>query len=108
MVDFPRFWLNVIKSATTSCQRRLIHTFQLYTDAIVWQAVDRNNNHIHDIESYLEIRRETIGAKLSFAILEIYMNLPDAVMNHPVIKKLTELCLDMIIIGKDLYSYRRE
>lgn len=77
-------------------------------DSVVQQAVDRNNNHIRDIDSYFEVRRDTIGAKPSFAICELYMNLPDTVMNHPVIMKLTELCIDLIIIGNDLCSYKME
>lgn len=76
--------------------------------SVVQQAVDRNNNHIRDIDSYFEVRRDTIGAKPAFAICELYMNLPDTVMNHPVIMKLTELCIDLIIIGNDLCSYKIE
>lgn len=89
-------------------QRRFVDTFQTYIDAVVLQAIDRNSNHIRDIDSYFEVRRETIGSLSSFAIMEMYMNLPDTVMNHPVIQRLTVLSNDMIIIGNDLYSYKRE
>jgi hypothetical protein len=77
-------------------------------DSVVQQAIDRTNNRIRDIDSYFEVRRDTVGAKSSFAICELYMNLPDTVMDHPVIMKLTELCIDMIIIGNDLCSYKVE
>ena len=106
--DFLRFWLNGIKSATATSQRRFVDTFQLYMDSVVQQAIDRNNSHIRDVESYFEVRRDTIGAKPSFAICEVHMNLPDTVLNHPVIMKLTELCIDMLIIGNDLCSYKIE
>ena len=77
-------------------------------DSVVQQAADRNNNHIRDVDSYFEVRRDTIGAKPSFAINQLYMNLPDKVNNNPVIKKLCELCIDMLIIGNDLCSYKVE
>lgn len=106
---FPeRFWLNAIKSATPCSQGRFINAFQLYMDSVVQQAIDRNNKYIRDVDSYFEVRRNTIGAKPSFAICELYMNLPDTVLCHPVIMKLTELCIDMLIIGNDLCSYKVE
>jgi len=77
-------------------------------DSVVQQAVDRSNSYIRDFDSYFEVRRDTIGAKPSFAICELYLNLPEEVMNHPVIMKLTELCIDMLIIGNDLCSYKIE
>ena len=105
---FPRFWANAIKSATSFSQKLFIDTFQQYMDSVVQQAADRNNNHIRDVDSYFEVRRDTIGAKPSFAINQLYMNLPDKVNNNPVIKKLCELCIDMLIIGNDLCSYKVE
>lgn len=72
------------------------------------KADDRNSRRIRDVSSYFEVRRDTIGAKPSFAICEIHMGLPDAIIGHPVITKLTGLCIDMLIIGNDLCSYNVE
>ena len=80
----------------------------MYMDAVVQEAIDRNENYVRDIDSYFVVRRDTIGAKPSFAICELYLNLPDSLMAHPVIEKLTELCIDLIIIGNDLCSYKVE
>lgn len=103
-----RFWQNAIKTATPSAQRRFIDTFQLYTDSVVQQAEDRDNHFIRDIESYFVVRRNTIGAKPSFAINEVHMNLPDRVLDDPIIQRLTAGCIDMLIIGNDLCSYNVE
>nr|UPX76568.1 putative 1,11 carbon cyclization sesquiterpene synthase 255 [Hypholoma fasciculare] len=103
-----QFWHNATKSATPSAHRRFVDTFQMYMDAVVQEAIDRNENYVRDIDSYFVVRRDTIGAKPSFAICELYLNLPDSVMAHPVIEKLTELCIDLIIIGNDLCSYKVE
>jgi hypothetical protein len=47
----------------------------------------------------LEVRRDTIGAKPSFAILETAMNLPDEAVHHPDIVELSTLTIDMILLG---------
>jgi len=63
-------------------------------------------NHVRSVDQYFAIRR---GAHPSFAICEIYLNiLADKVIKHPVIMKLSELSIDMMIIDNDLYSYNVE
>ena len=104
----PRFWCNAIQTASPSSQRRFLDTFETYLDSLICQAMDRTANYIRSVDHYFELRRDTIGAKPSFAILEHYMNIPDDVMKHPVIMKLSELCVDMIVVGNDLYSYNKE
>jgi terpene synthase-like protein len=47
----------------------------------------------------LEVRRDTIGAKPSFAILETAMNLPDEAVYHPDIVELSVVAVDMILLG---------
>ena len=103
-----RFWLNATRTATPTAQRRFIDTFQLYTDSVVQQAEDRHDNRIRSIASYFDVRRDTIGAKPCFAILEIHMSLPDEVLQDPIVQRLTANCNDMLIIGNDIYSYNVE
>lgn len=97
-----------MKIATQSSQRRFIDTFQLYTDSVVQQSLDRGNGSLRDIQNYFEVRRETIGVKPSFAINQIYLDLPDHVFESPIITRLTNLSIDMIITGNDLFSYNVE
>ncbi|KAJ7474145.1 isoprenoid synthase domain-containing protein [Mycena latifolia] len=82
-----QFWLNGIRTASHTSQRRFIDTFQSYMDAVVQEADDRNSSRIRDVKSYFEVRRDTIGAKPSFAICELHMNIPDEVITHPVLVK---------------------
>ncbi|KAJ6474479.1 terpenoid synthase [Mycena vitilis] len=102
------FWANAIRTATPSSQRRFVETFQLYMHSVVQQADDRTCSRIRDVDSYFEVRRDTIGAKPSFAINEIHLNLLDDAIMHPVVKKLTSLCIDALIIGNDLVSWNVE
>lgn len=60
---------------------------------------------MHD---YFKIRRETIGVKPSFAINQIHLDLPDHVLENPIITRLTKLSIDLIIIENDIYSYNVE
>ncbi|KAK7688467.1 Delta(6)-protoilludene synthase [Cerrena zonata] len=103
-----QFWENAIRTATLTAQCHFIDTFQLYTDSVVQQAVDRDRSHIRSVDHYFELRRDTVGAKPSFAILEVKMDLPDEVMKHSSIVTLTVACIDMLIIGNDLCSYNVE
>ena len=104
----PRFWSNATKFATASSQRQFIDGFQMFMDAIVQQAVDRSTDHIRDIDSYLSVRRNTIGAMPAFALCGLYLDIPDSVIKHPVIAKLAVLSTDMIIMDNDLMSYKVE
>ena len=74
---------------------------------MVQQAADRTHKHIRSIQEYLEVRRDSIGAKPSFAILELDMNIPDEAVHHPVIEELSILSIDMILLGNVGCTYFR-
>ena len=94
-----RFWELAIKTASPTSQRRFVQTFGHYLDAVVQQAEDRTRQHIRGLDSYLEVRRDTIGSKPSFAMLELEMELPDDVFNHPILENLRLWVTDMLCIG---------
>ena len=72
------------------------------------QSLDRDQSCIRNITDYFEVRRDTVGAKPSFAIQQLHYDLPDALMDHPTVVTLTTLCIDMLIIGNDVHSYNVE
>jgi hypothetical protein len=94
-----RFWELAIQTATATAQRRFVDTFGQYMNAVVQQAEDRTQHHIRSLDSYLDVRRDTIGAKPSFAILELEMDIPDHVFNHPTLENLRLWVIDMLCIG---------
>ncbi|KAH9965227.1 terpenoid synthase [Russula dissimulans] len=102
------FWELAIKTASPGSQKRFIETFGTYTQAVVQQAADRTHKHVRTVQEYLEVRRDTIGAKPSFAILETPLNLPEEAVRHPVIEELAILSIDMILLGNDIASYNLE
>ncbi|KAI0706366.1 terpenoid synthase [Earliella scabrosa] len=103
-----QFWERAIRVASEPSQRRFIKTFESYCQAVVQQAADRDKKHIRDVDSYFENRRENIGTKPCFAFLELDMNIPDAVMEHPTIVNLTNWATDIIIMDNDIFSYNVE
>ncbi|KAK7053212.1 hypothetical protein VNI00_003831 [Paramarasmius palmivorus] len=102
------FWEKATKTGTPSFQRRFIDTTSEYLDGCVEHAIDRSQSNIYDVETYFTLRRKTVGVLPSFAVLGIHMNLTDKVFKDPVIQRLTELAVDMIIVRNDTLSYNVE
>lgn len=67
--------------------------------SVTVEASDRSRHHIRNIEDYLHMRRDNAGARPSFAILELALDLPDFVMSHSSIRTLSTSANDMIIVG---------
>ncbi|KAF4625249.1 hypothetical protein G7Y89_g12922 [Cudoniella acicularis] len=103
-----QFWARVIGISTATFQRRFLETWEEYLQGTAQQAEDRCRSHIRDIASYMEVRRQTIGARPSFNILEMDMDLPDEVIEHPIIRELELLAIDLTIIANDVLSYNKE
>ncbi|KAJ4471607.1 terpenoid synthase [Lentinula aciculospora] len=103
-----QFWLLARESSVQSAQDVFIETFDTYTSSVVEQAEDRVTHHIRDVESYLEVRRDTIGAKPSFALLHLGSELPTDFLSHPLVEYITTITIDLLIIGNDICSYNVE
>ncbi|TFY62379.1 hypothetical protein EVG20_g6722 [Dentipellis fragilis] len=103
-----QFWELAMKTASAQAQKRFIQIFEEYLQSVIVQASDREHSHIRDIDSYMKVRRDTIGVKPSYALLEFDMNLPDEVVSHPIIQELMCLSTDMICLNNDILSYNVE
>ncbi|EIN12000.1 terpenoid synthase [Punctularia strigosozonata HHB-11173 SS5] len=103
-----RFWERGFPKASASSKRRFLATFSTYLESVVEQAADRDRSHIRDVDSYLENRRENIGAWPSFALLELDTDIPDEIMNRPEMYSLHIAAIDMLILGNDMCSYNVE
>ncbi|OJA11858.1 hypothetical protein AZE42_03256 [Rhizopogon vesiculosus] len=103
-----QFWARAIQSASPLSQRHFLDNYAAYLRAVVVEAQDRDEAHCRTIDDYLKLRRDTVAAKPAFAIYEMGMNLPDEVLNHPVIAELAECITDLMLIDNDMTSYNRE
>ncbi|KAI0041515.1 terpenoid synthase [Auriscalpium vulgare] len=103
-----QFWELAVKTATPTAQKRFIDAFTRYTDSVVAEARDRDETHVRSIDEYFKIRRFTIGAEPSYVPMELAMDIPDDVIAHPTVVKLTQLVTDVILLDNDLCSYNKE
>ncbi|KAG6879127.1 hypothetical protein C0992_005014 [Termitomyces sp. T32_za158] len=103
-----QLWKLISKCSSAAARGRLMKSLDNFTKAVATQAHDRALDYIRDIDEYLLIRRETIGAKQAFIVLEFELNLPDEVFEDPIIQDFIDACVDLIILSNDLYSYNVE
>ncbi|KAF4583483.1 Sesquiterpene synthase 2 [Pleurotus pulmonarius] len=104
------YWQRLIRTAAPGAQQRFIETFDFFFQAVSQQARDRAEGSIPDLESYIALRRDTSGCKPCWALIEYANNLdiPDEVMDHPIIRSLGEAANDLVTWSNDIFSYNVE
>ncbi|KAG7094685.1 Sesquiterpene synthase Agr1, variant 2 [Marasmius oreades] len=104
------YWNRLIRTASPGTQQRFIETFDFFFQSVTEQAQDRAAGVIPDLESYIALRRDTSGCKTSFVLIEYAynLNIPDEVMDHPLIRSLGEAANDLVTWSNDLFSYNVE
>ena len=95
---YRRFWSRAILTATPTAQKHFIEAFDDYLDSVVTKAEERDKNVVLDIERYLQIRRQNIGARPSYVPAELGLDIPDKAFYHPVMIELTYYSADLIIL----------
>jgi hypothetical protein len=70
----------------------------MFFEAVNTQARARDNGIILDIESYIDLRRDTSGCKPVFDLIEYALDieLPEFVVTDPIIKALNEGSNDLV------------
>ncbi|KAH9943692.1 isoprenoid synthase domain-containing protein [Amylocystis lapponica] len=104
------FWLRMLKSIGPNAKKRFIDTMDLYFQAIMQQASDRASGSVPDLESYVPLRRDTSGCKTGFVLVEYacHIDLPNEVVEHPVMAEIMNATNDNISWSNDILSYNRE
>ncbi|KAH7912167.1 isoprenoid synthase domain-containing protein [Hygrophoropsis aurantiaca] len=104
------FYRRMIATAAPGACQRFIETFDFFFQAVHQQANDRANGEIPDLESYIALRRDTSGCKPCWALIEYANNLdiPDEVIDHPLIRSLGEAANDLVTWSNDIFSYNVE
>ncbi|KAJ7910913.1 terpenoid synthase [Mycena leptocephala] len=105
-----QFWQRASISASKASRERFIKTWRSYVTSVVQQAERRSTSYICTLDEYMIARRDNIGTDPSFVFVEISLglDLPHEVMEHPAIVSLGRDATDMLIIGNDLVSYKKE
>ena len=98
-ISFYRsYWTRFITEGSVGSQKRFVHTMDLFFKAVTIQARDRAAGIIPDLEDYIVVRRDTSGCKPCWALIEYAngLDLPDEVMEHPIIRNLDEATNDLV------------
>lgn len=92
------YWSRCIADAKPAVQHRFKETLAQFFESVNLQARDRDANTIPDLESFIDIRRDTSGCKSVFDLVEYAMDieLPDEVLDHPVIAALKQGSNDLV------------
>lgn len=112
---------------TAGVVQRFHTTWRRYLDSVIVQAEQRGQQYICTLDEYIAARRDNVGTKPSFVWIEqsLGLDLPDAVMEHPLIEILHNDVSDMFGMAnvrsvfysvvspvsrplQDMYSYRKE
>ncbi|KAH8100789.1 isoprenoid synthase domain-containing protein [Cristinia sonorae] len=104
------FFGRYVSRGGPGCTERFIHTMDLFFKAVSQQARDRANGVVPELESYIEVRRDTSGCKPCFALIEFCadIDLPQEVVSHPMIQALEEATNDLVTWSNDIFSYNVE
>ncbi|RPD61335.1 terpenoid synthase [Lentinus tigrinus ALCF2SS1-6] len=104
------FWRRLTATGSLNAQKRFIDTFELYFNAVTQQVKDKASNTIPDLESYINMRRDTSGCKPCWALIEYANNLdlPDWVMYHPIVAGLGDAANDLVTWSNDIFSFNVE
>lgn len=79
-------------------QHRFKETLAQFFEAVNLQAQDRDADVIPDLESFIDIRRDTSGCKPVYDLVEysLGLDLPDEVVENPIIEALKLASNDLV------------
>lgn len=70
------WWQRICHNATNSCQQRLIQTYQQSNEASLFQVADlKNRQTIPDLETYINLRRDTSYGRVVCCFVEYSLDL---------------------------------
>ncbi|KIY69075.1 terpenoid synthase [Cylindrobasidium torrendii FP15055 ss-10] len=107
-----QFWKRAIdgEPIPASVVQRFHTTWREFIDSVILQAERRGQQYICTPDEYISARRPNIGVAPSLVWIEhaLGLDIPDAVMKHPLIETLNRDAIDMVVMTNDMRSYRKE
>ncbi|KAJ6537376.1 isoprenoid synthase domain-containing protein, partial [Mycena vulgaris] len=107
------------QDSAPSVHDRFVEGFDLYLQAVNDQATHRTSGVIPTLEEYIRLRRDDCGCKICFSLIEYAndLDIPDDVMDHPVVGGFHEAANDFVAwsngkisqpVFKEIFSYAVE
>ena len=93
-----RFWANVVDHGhpSDSSTKRFLSEYRDYLAAVIQEVKDRKAGYIRTIEEHILLRRGTVGGGPVFVFTCLPDDIPDEIVDHPKVKELTILALDIL------------
>ncbi|KAF8507605.1 terpenoid synthase [Gautieria morchelliformis] len=104
------FCTRFISNAGSGCQTRFASSLELYLVAADRQAKERSSQENLSLENYVRSRRLSSACKPCFDLIEYSqdIDLPDDVIENPILEAMKDCANDYISWSNDIYSYNVE
>ncbi|KAJ7207894.1 terpenoid synthase [Mycena pura] len=96
------FWARAIPGAGPGTQARFKEAMEFFFGAVNIETKQRDTNAIPDLESYIALRRDTSDT------YGLGIDLPDFVVEDPIMMALNQYTNDLVAWSNDIYSYNVE
>ncbi|TBU44824.1 terpenoid synthase [Dichomitus squalens] len=103
-----QFWARAGRTATPQAGKYFLEAMKDFLDSLVSQAEYRNNGTNPSIDDYIQLRKNTVGARPAYIIGHLCLSIPDEALYHPAIRELEYLAAELLALDNDLASYNRE
>ncbi|KAH6913337.1 isoprenoid synthase domain-containing protein, partial [Coprinopsis sp. MPI-PUGE-AT-0042] len=104
------FWERTVATfqPTAEAQQHFLKHYRGFLFGVFEEYIDREQEIIRGVPSYLSLRRETVAVKPAISLLALEAGVPPWVLECDWVKKDEICCIDMVIIGNDVYSWNAE
>ncbi|KAF8574200.1 terpenoid synthase [Ramaria rubella] len=104
------FWSRCLQDAGPGFQARFIENMGLFFEGRYAQAKHRESGVIPELGVYINIRRDSSGLKPLIDFLEytLQIDLPDCVVDDPVMQAMKQCVNDFCTWSNDLFSFNKE
>ncbi|WP_146209719.1 hypothetical protein [Vitiosangium sp. GDMCC 1.1324] len=112
----PLLWLlasireRISERMPAEWMERFIHSCHCYFKGTIWEAEVRSQRVCLDVDTYIELRRLSVGTYMGFTQVEAIEGflLPESVLSHPAIAELIQTATDVIAWANDLFSLAQD
>ncbi len=100
----------IVKRGNKEWFRYFVDRYEGYFDGCVQEAINRAQEITPDIDSYMLIRRLSLGGYLCLALMEFcdYIRIPEFFRNHQVMQELKVMTINILAWCNDIFSAHRE
>ncbi len=111
---FEELWLRIAPGMSLAQRERFERAVVCFVDGCFAEVSSRAAGQVLDYEAYMQIRRDSVGGKMYFILVEyglridLTADLPGPLPGDGPLGGLIGLALDYLILTNDLFSFRAE